>query len=68
MIKIKTKYDYKNDVFTLIKAKYNDTCRFEVLSLAHYLLTTLLENDKELDKKTMYKILKDMDKEEIEEI
>jgi len=68
MIKIKTKYDYENDVFTISKIKYDDSCRFEILALVHYLMTDLLENDKELSKKEMYEILEEMEKEEIEVI
>ena len=69
MIKIKTKYDDENDIFTIVKFDLKNTCRFEMLALIHELEKTLLENDEDLDKKTMNKILKDMDKnEEIEVI
>ena len=67
MIKIKTKYDYENNIFRLEKLKHNHSCSMEFLALIHKLIDILLENDEDLDKKEVYKILKQMDKTEVME-
>ena len=67
MIKIKTKYDYDENIFYLDKFIYKDSCKLEFLSIIHELIEEL-ERQEKVGKKDIYKMIKDFDSSCIEEI
>ena len=68
MIKIKTNYDYENDIFSIKQLKYKNSCTTEFLSLIHILMEEILLCDENMTKKEIYKILRDYDKGDIMEV
>ena len=61
MIKIKAKYDEKNDIFNYnYKIKNSNT--IEHLAIIWKLIDAIIDNDKNIDEKTIIKMIKDRKK------
>lgn len=68
MIKIKTKYDYENNVFKLEKLKHEHSCTYEFVALINVLIDEILIYDESIDRKQLYKLIKDFKMDNVEEI
>ena len=68
MIKAKIKYEYYNNKPTKIDIKHKKSCTFESILLINALIKLILENDKDLTRKEVYKLIKEYSENTIEEI
>ena len=68
MIKIKTKYNYDENIFTIDKLIHKHSCTYEFLALIDTLIDEIIENEEIINEKNIYKILKEFrkDKKELE--
>lgn len=61
MIKIKTKYDFDGNIFTLDKFEHKNSCTYEFVALISTLIDEIV-NQEEMSRKDVYKMVKDFDK------
>lgn len=62
MIKIKTKYNYDENIFTIDKLEHKHSCTAEFLALINKLIDEIIEYDENANEKNIYKEIKEFRK------